>query len=201
MIRILKFIAVAMALTVALAMPVHAQQAKKGPPKVFKIAIIDIEAIRRDAVALKDARQQVAKYQASFQAEIQKEESALRTANQELARQRSILSPEAFNEERRKFEQRLIEVQRKVQQRKQQLDELQLGVMQKMNEAMAEVVGEIATEDQYTVILRLDQAVFAADTHLITKKVLDRLNKKLPTIKVSEPQEAAEPAKPAAGKK
>lgn len=197
--RFLTLAAVAAVFLAASGAPVDAQQAKQtkkaAAPTQFKMAIIDIDNIRRDAVALKDARQQIAKYQSTFQTEIQKEETALRNANQELARQRSILSPEAFEEERRKFEQRLVDVQRKVQLRKQQLDALQLDVMQKMNEAMAQVVSEIALEDRYSVILRLDQAVFAADMHLITKKVLDRLNKKLPVIKVPEPGQAKAPGK------
>lgn len=199
--RLLRLVAIAAMAIAASSGAGYAQQAKKGGDAgKFKLAVVDIEAIRLDAAALKDARQQIAKYQQAFQAEIQKEEAALRTANQELARQRSILSPEAFNEERRKFEQRLVEVQRKVQLRKRQLDELQLGVARKMNEVVADVLGEIAVEQGYSIILRLDQSVFAAEPYLITKQVLDRLNKKLPSIKVPEPKEPEEAGKPAPGK-
>ncbi len=153
----------------------------------LKIGVIDIEQIRREASAVKDARQQITAYHGTIQSEIQKEENELREANQELARQRTVLAPEAFNEERRKFEARLVDVQRKVQERRQELDDIQNDVMRRMNEAVAEVVIEIAQEQEYTLILRLDQAVFAAESFLITKTVLDRLNKKLPAIKIAEP--------------
>lgn len=156
-------------------------------PLPLKIGVIDIEQIRRDSTAVKDARNQIATYHNTIQAEIQKEETALREANQELARQRTVLAPDAFNEERRKFETRLVEVQRKVQERRQELDDIQNDVMRRMNEAMAEVVVEIAQEQGFGLILRLDQSVFAAQQLLITQAVLDRLNKKLPSIKIAEP--------------
>ncbi|MEK7245746.1 MAG: OmpH family outer membrane protein [Pseudomonadota bacterium] len=168
--------------------PARAQQPQQPTdPIPLKVGVIDIEQIRRDSTAVKDARNQIATFHNVVQAEIQKEENELREANQELARQRTILAPEAFNEERRKFEARLVEVQRKVQERRQELDDIQNDVMRRMNESVAEVVVEIAQEQAFTLILRLDQSVFAAQPLLITQIVLDRLNKKLPSIKIAEP--------------
>ena len=193
--KIFRLLAVAAAFVLAVAVSVQAQQQPAAPAAApapaaavpLKIGVIDIDQIRRDATAVKDARAQIAKYHTTIQAEIQKEETALRDANQELARQRNILSPEAFTEERRKFEQRLVDVQRKVQERSQEMDDIQNDVMRRMNEAMAEVVIDIAKEQGFGLILRLDQSVFAAEPLLITQVVLDRLNKKLPAIKVAEP--------------
>ena len=179
--------------------PARAQQAAAPTaPAGLKVGVIDIDQIRRDSTAVKDARDQIAALQSTIQAEIQKEENELRDANQELARQRTLLSPEAFNEERRKFEARLVEIQRKVQERRQELDDIQNDVMRRMNEAMAEVVVEIAQEQGFTLILRFDQSVFVGQDLLITKVVLDRLNKKLPSIKVAEP--ASLKGKPGAAK-
>ena len=168
--------------------PARAQQPPAPPePVALRIGMIDIEQIRRESSAVKDARDQIATYQNTIQAEIQKEENELRDANQELARQRTVLAPDAFSEERRKFETRLVEVQRKVQERRQELDDIQNDVMRRMNEVMAEVVVEIAQEQGFGLILRLDQSVFAAQPLLITQTVLERLNKKLPSIKIAEP--------------
>jgi Skp family chaperone for outer membrane proteins len=168
--------------------PARAQQPPApSEPVALRIGVIDIDQIRREATSVKDARDQIATYHNTIQAEIQKEENELREANQELARQRTILSPDAFNEERRKFEGRLVEVQRKVQERRQELDDIQNDIMRRMNEAMAEVVVELAQEQGFGLILRLDQSVFAGQPLLITQTVLERLNKKLPSIKVAEP--------------
>ena len=64
----------------------------------IKIGVIDINMIIRDAKAFNSIREQISKYKEVYQAEIQKEEEALRNANQELARQRTLLSAEAFAE-------------------------------------------------------------------------------------------------------
>lgn len=204
-----RLLAVATAIVLAATVSAPAQQAPAAPAAAtpasagavpLKIGVIDIDQIRRDAAAVKDARAQIAKYHTAIQADIQKEEAALREANQELARQRNVLSPEAFTEERRKFEQRLVDVQRKVQERSQEMDDIQNDVMRRMNEAMAEVVIDIAKEQGFGLILRLDQSVFAGEPLLITQVVLDRLNKKLPSIKVSEPSGAKGGASKAAAK-
>lgn len=191
---------IAAVVAIALAFSAEAQSKKSGGGSTgpVKIAVIDVDHIRREATAVKVAREQVAKYHTAFQADIQKEEAELRNANQELARQRNILSPEAFAEERKKFEQRLVEVQRLVQVRRQQLDDVQNDFMRRMNEVMAEVVNDLAKENNYTVILRLDQSVFASDSVMITSLVLERLNKRLPTINIPEPGKAPPAAKPAA---
>jgi Skp family chaperone for outer membrane proteins len=175
-----------------LAVPAFAQQAKKGnPPAALKIAVIDVETIRREAAAIKNAREQLNRYQAAFQAEIQKEEAELRNANQELARQRSILSPEAFAEERKKFDQKLIEVQRLMQQRRQLLDDAWAEVVRKVGDTMNEVITELAVENGYTLILRFDSLIFAGEAYVITQSALDRLNKKLPSLQVPDPTKKA----------
>lgn len=206
--KTLRSLAVATALAFGCASPVLAQQPAQPPagePVPLSIAVVDIDQIRREATAVVAAREQINKYHAAIQADIQKEEIELRDANQELARQRTVLSPEAFNEERRKFEQRLVDVQRKVQERREEMDNIQNDVMRRMNDAMAEVVTELAREQKFGLILRLDQTVFAAEPLLVTKMVLDRLNKKLPSIKVAEPAslkggKAASKSAPKAGK-
>jgi len=177
-----------------LAAPAFAQQAKKGnppTPAALKIAVIDVETIRREAAAIKAAREQLNRYQAAFQADIQKEEAELRNANQELARQRTILAPEAFAEERKKFEQRLVEVQRLMQERKQQLDDAWAEVMRKINDTMNEVITELAVENGYSLIMRFDSLIFAGESYVITQAALDRLNKKLPTLQVPDPTKKA----------
>ena len=159
----------------------------QGAGAVVKIAVIDINLIIRDALAFNEIRKQIGKYRKVFQAEIQKEEEALRNANQELARQRTLLSAEAFSERRRGFEKRVAEVQRLVQQRKQNLDRAQGDAMSKIQKSLNEIVSVVAVEQDISLILRKDQTILAAKALRITKEVLDRLNVAMPTIKVAAP--------------
>lgn len=152
-----------------------------------KIGVIDINMIIRDALAFNSIREQISKYRKVYQAEIQKEEEALRNANQELTRQRTLLSAEAFAEKRGDFEKRVAGVQRLVQQRKQNLDRAQGAAMGKIQKSLQEIVIAFAMENDISLILRKDQTILASKALLITKVVLDRLNTAMPTIKVEPP--------------
>lgn len=167
--------------------PGMAQEAEKVGTIRVKMAVIDMNEVRQNASAVKDIRAQVEKFRAEFQSEITKEEDELRTANQELGRQRAILSPEAFTDERRKFEQRLAGVQRKVQQRKQNLDKALNDAMFEVQKSLNKIVVDIAKENNLTLVLRKEQTVLVATPLNITPVVLQRLNEAMPTIKVSEP--------------
>lgn len=163
--------------------PSFAQEANKS----IKIGVIDINMIIRDASAFKAIREQIGNYRKVFQAEIQKEEEALRGANEELTRQRTLLSAEAFAEKRRDFEKRVAGVQRLVQQRKQNLNRAQGAAMEKIQKSLQDVVTAFATEQDISLVVRKDQTILTSKSLLITKVVLDRLNSVMPTIKVEPP--------------
>lgn len=161
----------------------HAQSADGG----INVAVIDINFIAREGQAFKGIREQIAKYRQVFQGEIQKEEEALRSANQEIARQRALLSQEAFAEKRKEFEVRVAGVQRLVQQRKLNLDRAQAEAMGKIQKVLNEIVTNMAKEFNISLILRQEQTVLVAPIMQITKQVLDRLDAQLPSVTVSEP--------------
>jgi Skp family chaperone for outer membrane proteins len=111
----------------------------------------------------------------------------LRNANQELTRQRTLLSAEAFTEKRKDFEKRVAGVQRLVQQRKQNLERVQGAAMGKIQKSLQEIVTAFALEQDISLIVRKEQTLLASNTLLITKVVLDRLNSVMPTVKVALP--------------
>lgn len=149
--------------------------------------MIAVQAILRDAAAVKNIREQVTEYGAKFEKEIKKERGKIRNANQELARQRTILTPESFAEKRREFEQKVVEVQRLVQQRQRELNKSRDDALAVVNKAYTEIVEKLANERNFLVILRKEQMVYAVPELDITNQVLSLLDKKLPTVKVAEP--------------
>lgn len=199
---------------IVMAMNAHAQQAQptQAPPAPnegtgnkgrvmaldipFPVAVLDVGKILHDATAVRDIQAQVTKYGTKFENEIEKERDSIRNANQELARQRTILSPDAFAEKRRQFEQRVVEVQQLVQQRQRELDKSRNEAMVKVNEAYIKIVGHVATSRKLAIILRKDQTVFATKALDVTEEILGLLNKELPKVVVAAPgKQAAKPAK------
>jgi len=168
--------------------PAKAPAGKKRVVELpFPVAVLHVQSILSNAKAVKSIRDQVTKFGSSFEKEIQKERDAIRTANQELARQRTILAPEAFAEKRREFEQRVVEVQRLVQKRQRELDTSRNEAMAQVNSSYVEIISAIAKEQNLALILKKAQTAFSVKTLDITQDVLSRLNKKLPTVKVKKP--------------
>lgn len=179
----------ALVLWASLTAPAAAQkpEADKDVITLLNLAVIDTEVIRRKSRAFKDIGAQIAKYRSAIQADIQKEEEALRSANEELARKRAILAPETFAEERRQFEERLVQVQRTVQKRKKGLDRVAAEAIKKVEAVLNKIITEVAKEQALGLILRKRQTVLVAAELDITPQVLKRLDTALPSLKVSDP--------------
>lgn len=179
----------ALVILASLTGPAAAQQpeSEKDVITLLNMAVIDTEVIRRKSRAFKDIGAQISKYRNAIQADIQKEEEALRSANEELARKRAILAPETFAEERRQFEERLVQVQRTVQKRKKGLDRVAAAAVQKVEAVLNKIITEVAKELTLGLILRKRQTVLVATELDITPRVLKRLDTALPSLKVSDP--------------
>jgi len=159
-----------------------------GAEQVFiKVGIIDIDSVRARSKAVQDIHKQITKYRDQIQSSIQKEEKDLRKANDELARQRTILSPDAFEAERVKFEKRFTELQKLVQQSKQSLANVQAEANEKVDKVILEAIQKIIVEEGYTLILKKSATIASANALNLTDGILARLDKDLPSVKVSDP--------------
>ena len=179
----------ALVISASLTGPAAAQQpeADKDIITLLNMAVIDTAVIRVNSKAFKDIRAQITKYHKAIRADIQKEEEALRGANEELARKRAILAPETFAEERRQFEERLLQVQRTVQKRKKGLERVGFEALKKVEAVLNKIITEVAKEQSLGLILRKNQTVLVAKELDITPYVLKRLDTALPALKVSDP--------------
>lgn len=161
----------------------HAQTSGPTP----RMAVLDIERVRRNAVAVQAIRSQLGGYLEIYRTETQKEEQQIRAAQDELAGKRGVLSADDYAEERRKLEGRLVEAQGRVQRRRQSLERVNVEAMEQVKQTLEVIVAEIAREQGLSVILRKDQVVFVSPVLEITDEVLRRLDQRLPSIAISDP--------------
>jgi outer membrane protein len=161
--------------------PVHAQQL---PPAVA--AVIDYQRILRDAAAARSIREQIESRRKAYQGEISKEEQRLYEADKEFAKQRSLLTPEAFAEKRRAFEEDVSEVQRLVQQRRRELDRLAEAALNEVKSALIEIVTGIAEERGFNLVLPSSEVLFFARRIDLTEEVLAKLDIVLPNVVVAQ---------------
>ena len=168
--------------------PIAAQE-QQGDPKVLRIAVINLQRINREAAIFESIRSQIEAYRQEFEKVIQAEEDELRKADRELARQRTILAPEAYAAERQAFEKRIVDFQRRGQKKKQDLDAARTQALVEANNIVRKIVAEIATANDITIIIRTDLVAFYAKTMDITDVVLKQLDAAAATIKVPQPKE------------
>ena len=97
-----------LALCIQFSKPVYAQDKVKKSENVIKIAVLNLEQIRRKAIVIKGIHKQISNLEKEIKEGVQREEDALRKGNQDLAKKRAILAPEAYTQERKKFEQSVL---------------------------------------------------------------------------------------------
>ena len=158
------------------------------PPNGTPFVVVDILLVLRDSAAAQGIRGQFEKQRTSFQAEIAKQEKNLRAADEDLARQRAILTPEAFAQKRRELEKKVGEAQQAAQGKRRVLDQAFNEAMQQVEKKVFEVVAEIASERDYKLALHKAQVVVVQTSLEITPEVLRRVNQKLPNVAVKLPQ-------------
>jgi outer membrane protein len=152
------------------------------------VAVVDVQFILQEAAASKSIQKQLEAQRETYQSEISKQEDRLRGAEQEMNRQRSIVSPDEFAQQRREFEQQVADVQRTVQARKRVLDQAFNESMTKVRDAVLQTVTEVAGEQKATLVLAKQQVVLAEKSLDLTATVLERVNKKLPSVPVTVPK-------------
>jgi Skp family chaperone for outer membrane proteins len=166
----------------------HAQTKQPDAPKAaLNIATLDLTSIRRDSLVVKNIRKQIEAFREVFRKNIQKEEVALKAANQDLAKKRNILTQEGFSKERRKFQQKVVALQRLVQQSKQALEQTRSMAMVEVEKVLNQIITKIALDRDINIILRRDVTILASRSLEITADVLKELNSKLPKVKVKKP--------------
>ncbi|MDE1147730.1 MAG: OmpH family outer membrane protein [Azospirillaceae bacterium] len=167
------------------AAPAADAQPAKG---VTSIAVVDVQFLLEKCSAMQSVKQQDAIQTQKFQAELSQQEQMLRQAEKDLASQRTKLGQEDFDAKRKDFEQQVAEVQRRTQERRRQLDNAFAAASAQLRDSMVHVVGDVARENGYTLVIPRSNIIYMADDGLdITNTVLLRLNATLPQITVNIP--------------
>jgi Skp family chaperone for outer membrane proteins len=156
--------------------------AQKLPTAV--VAVIDYQRILRDATAARSIRDQIEARRKAYQDEISQQEQRLHEADKAVAKQRSVLTADAFAEKRREYEQEVAEVQKMVQERRRELDTVSSGALNEVKKALIEVVTTIADERGFNLVLQSSDLLFFARRIDLTDEVLSKLNARLPEVRV-----------------
>lgn len=150
------------------------------------IAILDMERILRDSKAAATLRQEVDRQRQAHQTTLREQENALRTADQELARQRAVLSAESFTAKRKELQEQAVNLQQEFVSRQKEMEVLFGRGIGQVRNALAQVAKEIADERGINLILLKATIVLASRDLDITEEALKRLDERLPSVDLSE---------------
>ncbi len=149
-------------------------------------AIIDVQRVLRKSVAVKALSRHIEERKGQYQGELRKKEDALREADQELARQRSILSAEVYGQKRGELEQKVASHQREARKRKRELEQIFASGMNKVRNELRKIAKEIAEERGLDLILSKATVVTVKPEFEITEEAVNRLNARLPEVPLAQ---------------
>ena len=149
------------------------------------IAVINIQDIMRDSLAAKSVKKKLEAKQKSFQNEMSKKDKDLQSKEKALAAQQSTLSAAEFQKIVKSFRTSAAKAQRDVSTKKAKLDKAFAAALATIQKTVVTIVEGMAKERGVKVVLPTSQLLYADPSMNITKEVLGKLNKKLPSVKVN----------------
>ncbi len=156
------------------------------------IGVVDRQKIMRDSLAGEGVRQDFEAMEQAYRDEISARENDLRAQQDELGRQRAILTPEAYSERETQFANQVENLQRDVAEINKQLDAMLQYGMRQIDMKTIQIIAEIAETNGYTLVLDKTQLLMVNTEYEFSEEVLVVLNERLPRVEIVVPEEADE---------
>lgn len=159
--------------------------------------VVDTAEVLKSAKAMAVVRDQSRRFETQFRNQLQAEEKALNDNVRELERLKNTLSPEAFAERKRAFDQSVADYQRRSRALVIALEKSNRQAVNQVEQMMVDIIGEVAQQRGANMVLSRSQVILYDPRMEITPVVLDLLNRKLPSVAFPTPVPEAEAAAPA----
>jgi Skp family chaperone for outer membrane proteins len=150
------------------------------------IAIVDVQRVLGESAAGKSIQAQLETEGRKIRDQITKLDDELKNGENELKRQRSVMSADAFNEQAQGLQRRQAEAQRTVQDRRDAFTKGQNDAVNVVGDNIRDIVQQLAAERHIGMVLRKEVVMSIADKNMdVTDDVIHRLNEKLPSVVVT----------------
>lgn len=153
------------------------------------IGVVEQATLDKSA-AFKSIIGQLEKKRTEIQKEMTTYENELKAQDKKLAEEQKTLPEKEFAQKRQAFEKRVHDIQEKIEIRKAQLELALEEAKTKVYEAFLKVAEEVRKEVGANIIQYKETIVTADAAFDLTKQVLEKLNKALPTVQVNYKSEA-----------
>jgi outer membrane protein len=154
-------------------------------PSALTILVVDVQSLLQNSKSAKMVRQQIEQKRAEYAKEISHQEEVLRQERDTLQRQQASLSAEALNQKGRDFQQKVNELDRGVQAKRQALERSNADALEKIQEAMLKIITEISKDRKANLVFQRSELVLFDQGFDVTDEVLQKLDEQLPTLTVN----------------
>ena len=161
---------------------VRAQVSSELEP--VSLAVVDFRGVLAKSEAARNIRSAVDEKRRELRKYFLEVENSLRDEQKDLSKKRSIVTAEAFEQRARNLKEKAQSAQKLAQTSNQKLKKSFDQAMDKVQKELLRIVAEVAEESGVGVVLFRSAIVIAVKKLDISKEVLQRLNKKLPEVKV-----------------
>ena len=152
----------------------------------FPIAVVNMQAIVGGSTAAVKVKEFIEAMKIEFSAELQKEEGELKSMQEELGSQRSILPPDEFAVLESSFRKRVENLQKMVAEKNQLLEAILSKSVQSIQNEAIKIITMIGKEKDLALTLDTSSVIIAANSINISKSVMDLLNINLPELDMNE---------------
>jgi outer membrane protein len=193
--------------------PAPAQPAQAPPaaaaPTPLTVMVVDVQALLQNSKAAKMVRGQIEQKRNEYTKEISHQEETLRAERDALQRQQASLSADALNQKGRDFQQKVNDLERNVQGKRQALEKSNGEALSKIQEEMLKIIADIAKQRKANLVFQRADLVLFDQSFDVTDEVLQKLDEQMPALTVNfvapvpppAPTAAAQPsAAPASSK-
>lgn len=146
--------------------------------------IVNMQTIITEAKAAKDVGKRIDSAEKKLKDYVSSHDEELRGKFQKLQENRSLLSPEDFKAKNNNLNSQVSSFQVEARQKGLSIRKAQNEALVQIQKAVIDIVKTLSKEQGFDIALPGAQVLFHADNLDITKEVITRLNKKLPSIKI-----------------
>jgi outer membrane protein len=153
-------------------------------PQNLTVMVVDVQALLQNSKAAKMVRSQIEQKRGEYTKDISHQEELLRAERDALQRQQASLSPEALNQKGREFQQKVNELERNVQGKRQALEKSNGDALQKIQEEMLKIIADIAKQRKANLVFQRSDLVLFDQAFDVTDEVMQKLDEQMPTLTV-----------------
>ena len=149
------------------------------------IGILDIQRIKKESKAIISIRNQITDERLKYEKKFRSKEDFLRNEEQELAKQRTVLSEEAFKKKNTEFRLKIQNLQQRMKKASQLLQKAEAEAIKVFNNNLRPILIESSNAYSVNVVLFASQVAFAPRSLDLTSDVMERLDAAIPIIEVN----------------